>query len=150
MPSDHEHRIARQQEILALLDAHRVTSQGELVEMLRERGVTATQSSVSRDLRDLGVAWIDGRYARPQRGNGDPDVAEFARFVRSMKPAGANLTVVHTAVGTAQSVGLAIHRAGWPEVVGTMAGDDTVFVATAAASDQKRLIQRLESFLKED
>jgi transcriptional regulator of arginine metabolism len=150
MPTDHEHRIARQQEILALLDSHRVTNQGELVEMLRERGVTATQSSVSRDLRDLGVAWIDGRYARPQRGNGDPDVAEFARFVRAMKPAGANLTVVHTAVGTAQSVGLAIDRAGWPEVVGTMAGDDTVFVATAAARDQKRLIQRLESFLKED
>jgi transcriptional regulator of arginine metabolism len=47
-------------------------------------------------------------------------------------------------------VGLAIDRAGWPEVVGTMAGDDTVFVATAAARDQKRLIQRLESFLKED
>jgi len=152
MPTDHEHRIARQQEILALLDSHRVTSQGELVEMLRERGVTATQSSVSRDLRDLGVAWIDGRYARPQRNrNGnDPDVAEFARFVRAMKPAGPNLTVVLTAVGTAQSVGLAIDRAGWPEVVGTMAGDDTVFVATAAARDQKRLIQRLESFLKEE
>ena len=55
MPTDHEHRIARQQEILALLDTHRVTNQGELVEMLRERGVTATQSSVSRDLRDLGT-----------------------------------------------------------------------------------------------
>lgn len=150
MPTDQEHRITRQQEILALLDSHRVTNQGELVEMLRERGVSATQSSVSRDLRDLGVAWIDGRYARPQRNGNDPDVAEFARFVRAMKPAGPNLTVVLTAVGTAQSVALAIDRAGWPEVVGTMAGDDTVFVATAAARDQKRLIQRLESFLKED
>jgi transcriptional regulator of arginine metabolism len=150
MPSDHEHRIARQQEVLALLDTHRVTSQTELVDLLRERGITATQSSVSRDLRDLGVAWIDGRYARPQRNGGDPDVAEFARFVRAMKPAGPNLTVILTAVGTAQSVALAIDRAGWPELVGTMAGDDTVFAATASARDQKRLIQRIESFLKEE
>ena len=51
--------------------------------------------------------------------------------------------------GAAQAVGLAIDRAGWPEIVGTMAGDDTVFVATAAVADQKRFIRRLDSFLKE-
>jgi transcriptional regulator of arginine metabolism len=51
--------------------------------------------------------------------------------------------------GAAQAVGLAIDRAGWPELVGTMAGDDTVFAATASAGDQKRFIRRLESFLKE-
>src|SRR5438270_2790214 len=65
MPSDHEHREARQREILAILGADKVTSQADLVERLRERGVLATQSSVSRDLRDLGVGWIGGRYALP-------------------------------------------------------------------------------------
>lgn len=150
MPPDHENREARQQEILAILDTHRVTSQGELVERLRERGVAVTQSSVSRDLRDLGVGWIGGRYARPvEREENDPGVAQIARFLRGVKPAGSHLAVVLTAAGTAQAVGLAIDRAGWPELVGTMAGDDTVFAATASAGDQKRFIRRLESFLKE-
>lgn len=150
MPPDHENREARQQEILAILDAHRVTSQGDLVERLRARGVVATQSSVSRDLRDLGVGWIGGRYARPvEREENDPGVAEVARFLRGVKPAGPNLAVVFTTSGTAQAVGLAIDRAGWPELVGTMAGDDTVFAATASAAEQKSFIRRLESFLKE-
>jgi transcriptional regulator of arginine metabolism len=150
MPSDHEHREARQQMILAILDAQRVTSQGYLVERLRERGVAATQSSVSRDLRDLGVGWFGGRYARPaERDEHDPGVVEIAPFLRGVKAAGPHLAVVFTMSGAAQAVGLAIDRAGWPEIVGTMAGDDTVFVATAAAADQKRFIRRLESFLKE-
>ena len=148
MPMDHEIKETRQQAILEILPSERVTSQLELVDLLRRRGISATQSSVSRDLRELGVAWIGGRYALPpERGEADPGLAEFARFLRGVKPAGPYLTVVFTAVGTAQSVGLAIDRAGWPEVVGTMAGDDTVFAATASVRDQKRFIQRLESFL---
>lgn len=152
MPIDHEHRESRQREILAILDTHRVTNQGELVERLRERGIIATQSSVSRDLRDLGVGWIGGRYALPseaEREERDPGVAEIAQFLRGVKTAGPNLAVVFSLIGTAQAVGLAIDRAEWPEIVGTMAGDDTVFVATASAADQKRFIRRLDSFLKE-
>lgn len=146
---DHEIKETRQQAILEILPSERVTSQLELVDLLRRRGISATQSSVSRDLRELGVAWIGGRYALPaEREERDPGLADFARFLRGMKPAGPHLTVIFTAVGTAQSVGLAIDRAGWPEVVGTMAGDDTVFAATASARDQKRLIQRLDSFLE--
>jgi len=150
MPHDHEHRESRQQEILAILDSHRVRSQGELVELLRERGIAVTQSSVSRDMRDLGIAWIGGRYARPsEHDERDPGVAEVSHFLRGIKPSGPYLTVVFTMAGAAQAVGLAIDRAGWPELVGTMAGDDTVFAATASARDQRRLIQRLEVFLKE-
>lgn len=150
MPNDHEHREARQQEILAILDAQRVTSQTQLVELLRERGVVATQSSVSRDLRDLGVGWIGGRYARPsEREESDPGVTEVSHFLRGAKAAGPHLTVVFTMAGAAQAVALAIDRAGWPELVGTMAGDDTVFVATASAGDQKRFIRRLDHFLQE-
>lgn len=149
MPMDHEIKETRQQAILEILPNERVTSQLELVDLLRRRGISATQSSVSRDMRELGVAWIGGRYALPpEREERDPGLADFARFLRGMKPAGPHLTVIFTAVGTAQSVGLAIDRAGWPEVVGTMAGDDTVFAATASARDQKRLIQRLDSFLE--
>lgn len=150
MPIDHEHRETRQREILAILDTQRVTSQGELVERLRERGIQATQSSVSRDLRDLGVGWIGGRYAMPaEREERDPGVYEVSHFLRGVKPAGPNLAVVFTMAGAAQAVALAIDNAGWPELVGTMAGDDTVFAATASAHDQKTFIRRLESFLKE-
>lgn len=150
MPYDHEHREARHEAILALLQGDRITSQSELVERLAERGISATQSSISRDLRDLGVAWIGGRYALPVAPTErDPAFAQLATFLRGWKCAGPHLTVVHTTIGMAQSVALAIDHAGWPEVAGTVAGDDTFFVATASARDQNSLLRRLDSFRKE-
>ena len=151
MPADTENRDRRHQEILAILRGTSVGSQGELVEALHGRGFSCTQSSVSRDLRDLGIARIAGHYVVQAR-NGDADLGfrEVLHFVRGAKPAGFNLTVVFTSVGAAQSVALAIDRAAWPEVVGTMAGDDTIFVATASARDQQRFIQRLELFRHEE
>ena len=149
MPHETETRETRQQVILSLLESHKVKSQVELVALLGEQGISATQSSVSRDLRDLGVAWMGGRYALPSEHDvRDPGVAEIAPFLRGIRPAGPNLAVILTMAGTAQAVGLAIDRAGWPELVGTMAGDDTVFAATASAHDQKRFIRRLEAFLQ--
>lgn len=150
MPTDTEIRDHRQQEILAILRERRVGSQGELVEILGGRGITATQSSVSRDLRDLGIARVSGRYVAPPAGETwDPGFEEVVHFLRGFKPAGPHLLVVSTAVGAAQTVALAMDRAVWPEVVGTMAGDDTIFVATPGARDQTRLIQRLERLLEE-
>jgi transcriptional regulator of arginine metabolism len=66
-----------------------------------------------------------------------------ARLLRSVRPAGPYLTVVQTAVGAAQGVARAFDAAGWPEVVGSLAGDDTVFLATATEQDQERLIRHL-------
>jgi len=151
MPPDTENRENRQQVILSLLESHKVRSQVELLDLLRERGILATQSSVSRDLRDLGVAWIGGRYTFPSaHDERDPGVAEVSHFLRGVRPAGSNLTVIFTMAGAAQAVGIAVDRAGWPELVGTMAGDDTVFVATASARDQKRFIRRLQAFLPKE
>jgi len=151
MPPDTENRENRQQVILSLLESHKVKSQVELLELLRERGILATQSSVSRDLRDLGVAWIGGRYTLPSgHDERDPGVGEVSHFLRGLRPAGSNLTVLFTMAGAAQAVGIALDRTGWPELVGTMAGDDTVFVATASARDQKRFIRRLQAFLPKE
>jgi len=151
MPPDTENRENRQQVILSLLESHKVKSQVELLDLLRERGILATQSSVSRDLRDLGVAWIGGRYTFPSsHDERDPGVAEVSHFLRGVRPAGPNLTVLFTMAGTAQAVALAIDRTGWPELVGTMAGDDTVFAATPSARDQKRFIRRLQPFLPKE
>ena len=150
MPTDRELREARQRAIRALLARSPVANQAELVAELRRQGIAATQSSVSRDLRDLGVARVGGRYvqgAGPEER--DPRVAEVARLLRSVRPAGPYLTVVQTAVGAAQGVARALDAAGWPEVVGSLAGDDTVFLATATEQDQERLIRHLAVFRQE-
>jgi transcriptional regulator of arginine metabolism len=148
MPAAHEARAARQRAILATLARSAVASQNELVAALRRRGIAATQSSVSRDLRDLGVARLGGRYLRrPEGEERDPGVAEVAHLLRTVKRAGPYLTVVQTAVGAAQGVARAFDAAGWPEVVGSLAGDDTVFLATEGERQQQRLIRRLESFI---
>ena len=163
MPIDPELRGARQQAIRGVLARAPVASQAQLVAELRRLGIAATQSSISRDLRDLGVARIGGRYVpgalggerdgheptRASRDPRDPGVAEVARLLRRVRPAGPHLTVVQTAVGAAQGVARAFDAAAWPEVVGTLAGDDTVFIATASAGDQARLRRRLAGFFKE-
>ena len=148
MPTESEIRERRQREIVNLLRRARPAGQAEIVERLRQRGIEATQSSVSRDLRDLGVTKVGGRYvAPPLRREHPEDLAAAGRFLRTVKPAGPYLTVVQTVVGAAQTVALALDHAGFPEVVGTLAGDDTVFVATSSARDQKRFLQRLEALM---
>jgi transcriptional regulator of arginine metabolism len=100
---------------------------------------------VSRDLRELGVVKAQDRYIVPEAEDGlRPGQFESVRaFVRSCRPAGGNLTVVRTTPGSAQSVALAIDKARWPEVVGTIAGDDTIFIATDGARAQRLLLDRL-------
>jgi transcriptional regulator of arginine metabolism len=151
VPTDPELRDARQRAIRAVLARSPVANQAQLVAELRRQGIAATQSSVSRDLRDLGVARVGGRYVQHAAAaeERDPRVAEVARLLRSVRPAGPYLTVVQTAVGAAQGVARAFDAAGWPEVVGSLAGDDTVFLATATEQDQERLIRRLTLFSQE-
>jgi len=150
MSPESDSREARQEEILSLLKGHKVQSRSHLVELLRQRGVMATQSSVSRDLHDLGVAWIGGRYLLPaEHDRRNPPMAQVARFLRGVRPAGPNLTVIFTFARTARAVGLAVDAAGWPELVGTISGNNTVFAATATARDQKRLIRRLGVYLRD-
>jgi transcriptional regulator of arginine metabolism len=154
MPSDIEIRDQRRQAILELLREFAIASQGELVAFLKGRGITATQSSVSRDLQALGV-WRKGRhYVLPDEETEAEEVEiaaldEVAVFVRGAKAAGPHLTVVQTIVGAAQTVAVAFDNSEWPEVVGTMAGDDTIFVATADADGQHKLLRRLEKLLEE-
>ena len=150
MPSETELRDRRHREILALLRKRRLASQAEIVAALRRRGVGATQPSVSRDLQELGIVKVGGHYTPPVRsGSAGPprELAEAAPFVRTVRPAGPHLAVVLTVVGSAQTVALALDHAGFPEVVGTVAGDDTIFVATATAADQKLFLQRLDALL---
>jgi transcriptional regulator of arginine metabolism len=144
MPTLNAQQNERREAILALLRQHRVSRQSMLVDLLAARGFPATQSSVSRDLRDLGVAKVGERYLAPQNlGGPATDFRALTGFIVGWSTAGANLTVIRTSVGAAQSVAVAVDRAGWNEVVGTISGDDTIFVATASARGQQSLLSRL-------
>ena len=91
-----------------------------------------------------------GRYVlQPEevtQANGD--FGTLAQFMRGLKRAGPSLTILKTTVGAAQSVAVAIDKAEWPEVVGTISGDDTIFIATNGASAQAKLDERLRSIFR--
>jgi len=145
MAAEIHQSVARRAAILRIIGESTVRNQDELVKVLRKQGFDATQSSVSRDLRELGVAKAGDRYIVPAGGEaavGNP-FASVAKFVVEIRTAGASLTVVKTTTGTAQSVAVAIDSSEWPEVVGTISGDDTIFIATDEAKDQKKLRERL-------
>jgi transcriptional regulator of arginine metabolism len=143
-------QLERRQVIVRILRDGHVRRQEDLARLLKTEGFEVTQSSVSRDLRDLGVLKASGRYVLPpdevSRANGD--FAMLAQFVRGLKRAGPSLTVVRTTIGAAQSVAVAIDRAEWPEVAGTLSGDDTIFIATANTRAQDALVARLQAIFR--
>ncbi|MBI4422636.1 MAG: hypothetical protein HY554_02850, partial [Elusimicrobia bacterium] len=110
---------------------------------LRKRGIEATQVSVSRDIAELGLVKAAGRYVagHPAAPASDP----LAAFVRGVAPAGPNLVVVRCDAGAAPRVGFALDQLAFPGLVGTLAGDDTVFAALASASDGARLIRQIQA-----
>ncbi len=149
MPTD-KGREERRRFILELLRKERIGSQEELLERLAAAGYSATQSSISRDLRDLEVAKAGGRY-RVAGGAADrPDLGLVQQFLRGVRKAGPHLLVLRTLPGAASPVASALDLAGLPEVVGTVAGDDTVFVATASPKDQQSLVKQLTGLLRQD
>jgi transcriptional regulator of arginine metabolism len=145
MPHSSEEQTLRREAIRQLLQSGPAATQQALVDELNERGLGATQSSVSRDLKDLGAIKTSQGYELPAAATqaGD-ELRGVAEFLRSISPAGPNLTVIRTAIGAAQRVALALDRSGWPEMVGNIGGDDTVFVASDTAANQKLLIAKIE------
>lgn len=151
MPSATLEQHERRRVLARLLGEHSIRRQAELVALLRAEGIPATQSSVSRDLRDLGAMKLGNGYSLPKRvelGNADA-LTHVAAFVREIRTAGPNLLLIRTAIGAAQRVAVTLDRLDWPEVVGTLSGDDTVFVATAGAAQQRRLKGHLRQHLKQ-
>jgi transcriptional regulator of arginine metabolism len=134
---------ARRVMLAKIIREQAVGRQTELVALLRKSGYEATQSSVSRDLRELGVGKMGDRYVLPESAPPKNDFTALKQFVSARLTAGSNLTVLKTAIGSAQSVAVAIDGARWPEVVGTISGDDTIFIATTGADAQRKLGERL-------
>lgn len=134
-------------EILAEPDSQ-VGSQQELVELLAQRGISATQSNISRDLQALKVQRVNGRYQvcdwSPKT---DPEFQRILDLIEEGRPVGPCLFVVETVEGAGHAVGRAIQNAKWEEVGGVLAGENTIFVATATEEDRRKVQQRFSTFL---
>ena len=134
----------RQRKILDILRAKRLGNQADLVAELERRGVVCTQASVSRDLAELGVVKVDGAYKPPQLEAGQSPLVDRL----TAECAGDALVVVRTGPGGAQRAALIIDKARLTGVVGTVAGDDTIFVAVRGKDDQTKAIRRILSLFQ--
>jgi len=127
----------RQQKILSLIQAKPIGTQEDLRALLERAGVEATQSSVSRDLEELGIVKHHGHYTLP-RTNGSA-----ARGLLSLDQAGDGLVIARTMPGLASAVAVEIDAAAIPEIVGTIAGEDTIFIAVRDAKSQRAAMKEL-------
>ncbi len=138
-------RRKRHLKILELISTRPISTQEDLAEALAAEGWDVTQSSVSRDIATLGLVTVDGAYRRraQARAPADPNERRIADGVLSAEPAGDSLVVVHTPPGEANRVAVALDRLAWPQVVGTIAGDDTIFLAVRRAEDQRAVLREM-------
>ena len=127
----------RQQKILSLIKAKPVGTQEDLRALLERSGVPATQSSVSRDLEELGVVKQHGHYTLP-RTNG-----AAMRGLVSLDQAGDSLVIARTVPGLASAVAVEIDAAAIQEIVGTIAGEDTIFIAVRDTKSQRAAIKEI-------
>jgi transcriptional regulator of arginine metabolism len=151
MPADRESQRRRKEAVREILmGEERVEEQKDLVEMLRGMGIPATQSSVSRDLRDLGAVRSKGHYVIPSWME-DEEESPFRRvvpFILEVKPAGPYQTLLITEPGAAGVVAKAIDASEWEDIVGTLAGDNSVLILTEDPFSQKLLFDRLKYYME--
>ena len=135
-------RRKRHLKVLELISTRAVRTQEELAEALAAEGWDVTQSSVSRDIAALRLIKVDGAYRRPSAVAvpADPNVRRIADGVLAAEPAGEALVVIHTPPGEANRVAVALDRLAWPDMVGTLAGDDTIFLAVTDGAAQRRVL----------
>ncbi len=143
----------RQEQILKLIRSQAIHSQADLVAALRRAGIDATQVTLSRDLRELGLVKTPSGYAEmeSEAGDGAAFPAELSRvirsFVRDIRVA-QNLLVIKTDPGAASSVGAAVDAEEWREMVGSLAGDDTLLLICESNRGCQQLEKRLHEIIE--
>ncbi|MFO0839281.1 MAG: arginine repressor [Phycisphaerae bacterium] len=146
------HKQLRQQRLLQLVRERAIGNQAQIVQLMRRFGLEATQASVSRDMRELGLIKVRGRYVPPSGLAGalpdDPVAAELSGLITTIQPVGANLVVLRTPPGEASSAAVTLDRQQIREIAGTLAGDDTIFIAVKSRSDQGRVVARLRGWVR--
>jgi transcriptional regulator of arginine metabolism len=139
----------RHGQILKLIRSRSITTQEELARALKETGIDATQVTLSRDMRELGLVKTGDGYRELGRDSPNLQFATLAsEFLQDVRLA-QNQVVLKTAPGHASSVAVALDDEEWPEVVGTIAGDDTILIickdSNTAESVREKLIALLET-----
>jgi transcriptional regulator of arginine metabolism len=143
MPNSLEIQSARRNAIRQILEQDPAGTQQSLVDALISQGFIATQSGVSRDLKEIGAIKTTRGYELAELEKVE-EVVEVSEFLREIRTAGPNLLVIKTAIGAAQRVALALDRSNWPEMIGNVGGDDTVLVATKDAGSQRNLLAKID------
>ena len=141
----------RQKAILDLVRDKDIASQEELLEGLLARKIDVSQSTLSRDIQELGLAKSGGYYttmgSEPSRSS-DDNVRRTIREYLTDVGVAQNLVILKSGPGHASTISRAIDEARWEEVVGSLAGDDTVFVAVRTERESKRVADRIREYLK--
>ena len=142
-------RRKRHLKILEIISTRSVHTQEELAEALAAEGWEVTQPSVSRDITALKLVKVDGAYRRAPRGSDsqDPDEHRIAEGVLTCEPAGDALVVLHTPPGEANRVAVALDRLAWPAIVGSIAGDDTIFLAVKDRMAQRGVLRAVRKLI---
>lgn len=146
-------KIQRHAVILKIVRERQIGSQDELREALTAEGFDVTQATLSRDIRELGLAKLtdaQGRasYTHPQRASVRPDLSQvLPSFLVGLDGVGP-LLVLKTASGAAGAVAQALDEAEWTEILGTIAGDDTVLVIARGQRQREQLAERIEALIK--
>src|SRR5881396_1293085 len=143
----------RQAVILELIRADDVGSQEQLRRLLERRGVSVTQATLSRDLRELGLVRVPGdngaRYALPEKlGDAIPSLETLLPQLFSSIDGVGELIVLHTLSSGAQPVSEAIDAAGWREILGTVAGENTILVICRSPQARQEVLQRLSALAR--
>ena len=142
-----ETKLERQRALLSILRNRRLTSQGSVVRAMRSAGFSVTQPSISRDFQELGIVKLGGRYvSSSEMQEPEPTPENFS--VLEIKAAGPNISVLTTPAGAANLVAIRIDSQQIPGVVGTIAGDDTVFVALSGKAAQVRLERIIQDSIR--
>ena len=131
-------KSVRQSAIVKLIGARGIATQEELSELLEKKGYAVTQSSVSRDLDELGVIKVSGIYTLPETRS---ETNVFG--LRSLETAGNNLIVAKCSLGLASAACVKIDAAQISEIVGTVAGEDTIFIAVKDEKEQKIVMKKI-------
>ncbi len=146
-------KIQRQAAILRIVRERRIPNQENLRQALASEGVEVTQATLSRDIRELGLAKLadpqhGAYYAHPTDGALRPGLAHVLPALLVSVDGVGPLLVLKTASGSAGAVTAALDQAGWHEIIGTLAGDDTVLVVTRSERHRQAVARRIEGMLR--
>lgn len=145
----------RQNLIRTIVEEQKVCTQGDLAKLLEQRGIMVTQATLSRDIKEMMLMKVaDGsgayRYICPQTNH---DMIAIDRAERTLKGSivkvlwNVSMVVIHTLPGAANFVAYTLDKLGWDEIIGTIAGDDAVFLAVKDGCDSQELAKKLENYM---